>query len=1130
MKKNVSFNKTLVKIMQVSLVQLLFTVLFLGNTFAGSLNAQAVLHKRISLQMHNKAVKDIIGEIKRQSQIDFAFSNEVIEANRKVSVYAKNQTVGELLNNMLFPLELTYQVSGELIIITKTPQLVKNYPLKGIISSGKGEVLPGATVLIKGTTRGVVSNAAGEFTFENLEEGPYKLIISYVGYSTKEVEVTIPYQGTLAINLVEELSALDEVVVVGYGSQIKKELTGSIESVNSKELKDIPVPQVTQKLQGKLAGVQINQTTGKPGQGMSIRIRGQASILAGSDPLYVVDGFPIVGDIGSINPDEIDNISVLKDAASTSLYGSRAANGVVLITTKQAKKNQTTVSINAFTGWQTVPQKGRPNLMNAQEFAQFQKESYEDKGLAVPVKFQNPAQYAGKSTDWYGALLRTAPMQSYNLTLTSNRDKLSTAVVAGIFNQDGVMLNSNYKRFSLRINTDYELSDKIKIGFNLAPSYTINNTPSSDGAFYATNLNSAVPGGLFNNAMLTWPIATYQNADGSLPLSVDGAFPTPNWYRAAQEITNETKSSRILSNAKIQYEPIKGLNLKSTFNIDLGTSAFANFNPSTASTVFASLPPVTASAVNQDTKYTSWLNENTATYNKIIGDHSLEILVGFTSQKYRSEISQIRATNFPDDRIHTIQSALNIDRTNTFNDIQEWGLLSYLSRVNYSYKGKYLLTAAIRRDGSSRFGTDNRWGNFPSVGLGWVVSDENFAKNIEALSFAKVRASYGVIGNNNIGNYTQYALINNAANAVFGNTIASGAAVSSLGNSRLGWETTKQIDLGFDLGLFNDRVTLAYDFYTKNTTNLLYNVAVAQESGFTNFNDNVGEIKFWGHEVSVSTKNMVGNLKWNTNFNISFNRNKVLALADGVERIYGGFGNYQTITKVGEPLGQFYGLIQEGVYKNAADFNSSPKATDSQIGTVKYKDVNADGKITYGGDNDDRTIIGNPFPTALIGITNTFFYKNFDLSIVGSGSFGNDILVLTDQGATNLDGVFNVLKNVANRWRSESNPGDGLYGKTTAATYMERDWLSTRFVSNGTFFTIKNITLGYNIPAKAKYFKSARLYASIQQALVLTNYRGVNPEVSSSANGTGGSTLNLGMDWGTYPVPRTITVGVNIGF
>ena len=998
--------------------------------------------------------------------------------------------------------------------------------VEGKVTDEKNIGIAGANVLVKGTKKGANTEFDGSFKIEVTDKDV--LEVSFLGYTTRSVIVGT--QTTINVSLQPDNKVLNEVVVVGYGSQNKKKVLGSVQSLSAKEMKDIPVAQITQKLQGKLVGVQINQTTGKPGQGMSMRIRGQASILAGSDPLYVVDGFPLVGDISSINPDEIDNISVLKDAASTSLYGSRAANGVVLITTKRAKKNQTTSSFNVYTGMQAVPQQGRPDLMNAEQFAQFKKESFEDLGQPVPAEFQNPSQYAGKSTDWYDALLRVAPLQSYNFTIASNKDRLSTSAVLGIFNQDGVMLNSNYKRYSMRINTEYDLSDKIRLGFNLAPSYTINNTPSSDGAFYASNNNAAVPGGLFNNAMLTWPTSPYKNADGSLPLSVAGAFPTPNWYRSAQEITNETKSSRIISNAKVEYEPISKLILKTTFNVDFGNSAFKNFNPSTASTVFASLPPVVASAVNNDTRYMSWLNENTATYTRDFGDHNVELLVGYTNQSYRADISQTRATDFPDDRIHTIQSALNIDRTNTYTDVQEWALTSLLSRVNYSYKGKYLLTAAIRRDGSSRFGSENRWGNFPSIGAGWIISEEEFVKKVPVISFAKLKASYGIIGNNNIGNYTQYALINNTANAVFGSTVASGAAVSSLGNDQLGWETTAQLDLGLDLGLFDDRIHFGYDFYTKNTTNLLYNVSVAQESGFTNFNDNVGEIKFWGHEFSLSTKNLVGEFKWNTNFNISFNDNEVLALADGVERIYGGFGNYATITEVGKPLGQFYGLVQEGVYTNAADFNNSPKATDSQVGTIKYKDVNGDGVITFGGDNDDRTVIGNPFPSALLGMTNTFSYKNFDLSIVCSGSVGNDLMVMTDQGTTNLDGVFNVLSDVQNRWRSEANPGDGRYGKTTAATYMERDWSSTRFVSDGSFFSFKNVTLGYNVPTNGKFLKSARVYSSVQNLYTFTNYRGVNPEASVSAGGTGGSTLNLGMDWGSYPVPRTITFGINVGF
>lgn len=420
-------------------------------------------------------------------------------------------------------------------------------------------------------------------------------------------------------------------------------------------------------------------------------------------------------------------------------------------------------------------------------------------------------------------------------------------------------------------------------------------------------------------------------------------------------------------------------------------------------------------------------------------------------------------------------------------------MLSVLARANYSYKGKYLLGVAVRRDGSSRFGADNKWGNFPSVSAGWVISDESFIPDIRALSFLKLRASYGVIGNNNIGNYTQYAAVNTTTNAVFGSTVASGASVVSLANNNLGWETTQQLDIGLDVGLFQDRINFVYDYYNKSTTNLLYNVAVPQESGFTNFNANIGELRFWGHEFTVTSKNTVNKLKWSTDLNISFNDNRVEALSDGVNRLYSG-GAYTTITMVGQRLGQFWGLVHDGVYVDQADFDSSPKATASQVGTIKYRDINGDGVITFGGDNDDRTFIGNPFPRAVFGVTNNFNYGDFDLSIVLSGTAGNDVMVMTDQGATNLDGVFNVLKEVKDRWRSPSNPGSGKYGKTTAATFMERDWGSSRFVSDGSNLTVRNITLGYNLPLRNNnLFRNFRVYASGQNLHRFTKYRGLTP-------------------------------------
>ncbi len=1010
-----------------------------------------------------------------------------------------------------------------------------------ITSEGDGGGLPGVSVVLKGTTTGTATDADGRYSL-TVPDGTGTLVISFVGYTAREVPIN--NRTTIDVSLAPDTKALQEVVVVGYGSQLKKEVTGAVQTVNAQELRDIPVPQVTQKLQGRVAGVQINQTTGKPGQGMSVRIRGQLSVTAGSDPLYVIDGFPITGNIGAMNPDEIEDISILKDAASTSLYGSRAANGVVLITTRRGKPGQTNVSFNTFVGFQKVPQRGRIDMMDAVEFAQFKKEYYEDAGQPVPAEFQDPSQYAGRNNDWYGALLRTAPLQSYNLTVTSATDKLSTALVAGVFNQQGVVLNNAYKRYSARLNTEYAVSDKVRIGFNLAPSYVFDNTPRTDGDRGT---------GILFNALHTWPVMPIYDENGTLtkfnrfPASTGNIFDYPNWVRAAEELVNETKTTNLLANAYLQYQPLEGLTLKSTFNVEYLNSKFFFFNPSTATNAINTPVPTTAVSVREDVQNAAWLNENLATYARRFGAHHFELLGGFTNQLFRQDVSRIQADTYANDQLPTLQGAININRaantgnlfsvatsvgSNTGNAVNEWTLTSLLSRLTYNYRGKYLFTASVRGDGSSRFGSQNRWGVFPSVSAGWVLSDENFLKDVRQVSFAKLRASYGVTGNNNIGNYTQYALINNTVNAVFGDRVASGAAFTSLANPYLGWETTKQFDFGLDLGVLDDRIQFMYDYYTKKTTNLLYSVQVAQESGYTNFNDNIGEINFWGHEFAVTTRNTVGRLKWTTSANLSFNRNKVIALAEGIDRVYGTFH----ITKVGEPFGQFYGLIADGVYRDAEDLANSPQVPGrSTVGSIKLRDVNNDGIITNGGDNDDRTLIGNPFPKFVYGITNNVQYGNFDLAVVASGSHGNKLLVRHLYSTANLDGVFNLVDGVKYRFRSEENPGRGFYGTTVGGgnvTGIERDWMNSRFIQDASYLTIRNVTLGYTFGALGKLFRTARLYASVQQVFVFTKYwGGPNPETSAQGNGLGdGGNLSQGIDLSNYPVPRTYSLGLNLNF
>jgi TonB-linked SusC/RagA family outer membrane protein len=998
----------------------------------------------------------------------------------------------------------------------------------GKVKGSDGGPVIGASVSVVGTSRGASTDGEGNFKI-NVSRNE-TLRISSVGYNSADVVYT--GQKSIDVTLTVDNKTLNEIVVVGYGSQNKKEITGAVQTISYKDLKDLPVTQIGQKLQGQLAGVQINQTTGKPGTGMNVRIRGQLSVSAGSDPLYVVDGFPITGSIGAMNPDEIEDISILKDASSTSLYGSRAANGVVLITTKKGKGAGMTVSFNAFTGTQNVPMKGRLDMMNAEEFAQFKKESFEDAKQPVPAEFQNPSQYKDKDNDWYNSLLnKDAPISSYNLSISSNKEKSRTSLVAGVLQQKGVVRNTDYQRYSLRLNSTYDISDKVTVGFNVAPQMVYDNTPRTDGDRGT---------GILFNALHTWPIMPIYEADGKtltkfnrFPASTGNIFAYANWVRSADELINETTATNLLSNAFIEIEPVKGLKFKSSMNGEILRTKFFFFNPSNATSRINVPIPTTAESIRQNVENLSWLNENTLTYNTTLwDDHKFELLGGYTNQYFRQESTQVVADTYADDRLPTIQGAININRGATVSGVQEWSLTSYLARLNYNFKGKYLFNAAIRSDGSSRFGANNRWGTFPSVGAGWVVSDEAFMSDLPTVTFLKLRGSWGIIGNNNLGNYTSYALINNTVNGVFGNTVATGAAVSSLANPNLGWETTQQLDLGFDLNLFNNRVNFVYDYYTKNTTNLLYAVQIAQESGFGNFNDNIGEIKFWGHEFSLNTTNTTGKVKWTTNANISFNRNVVVALAPGIDRVYGSFH----ITKVGQPFGQFYGVIADGVYKNAADLAASPKVPGrSTVGSIKLKDANGNGVIDYGGNADDRVIMGNPFPDFVYGITNNVTYGDWDFNIIGSGSYGNQLLVRHLYSTANLDGVFNMVDGAKYRFRSEANPGLGMYGTTVGGgnvTGIERDWMNSRFVADASYFTIRNITLGYTFAKPTKVYKSVRVYASCQQAYVFTNYwGGPNPETSAQGNGQGdGGNLSPGVDLSNYPVPRTFTVGANFNF
>lgn len=1123
--KNISFKTEFI---QVLIDNLIFmnnrkkAILVVGALFCLNLS---IFSQSISLKMNNVSVKKAMTELKEKSGYSFVYVAGDVDTKRNVNVQADElkQAIEQILQGQ----DVSYEIKGKNIVIQKIKKQhqvgnKKEKKITGIVKDEKGEPIIGANVLEKGTANGVITDIDGNFTL--LITDPATLVISYIGYNAQEVKVS--NKGHVEIALKENVQGLDEVVVLAYGTQTKRNVTGSLETVKFDKLSDIPVAQFAQKMQGQIAGVQVNQGTGVPGQGMNVRIRGAASLSTSSSPLYVVDGFPIVGDINNINPSEIETMTVLKDAAATALYGSRAAFGVVLITTKGAKAGKTSVNVNAYMGIQSVPQKGRPDMMNGTEWAQFKKEYYEDLGQSVPEAFQNPSQY-GKGYNWYDAMLKDAIIQDYNVSISTGKDNFTSSIVVGYFNQDGVVLNSDYNRFTLRANSSYQISPTLKAVFSVAPSYSFENRPSSDGSFFGGN-------GLLANANLTPPILSYQSEDGSYPVAVTTpgitSFETPNWVRSIKDITNERTVKRLLSNAYLEYEPIKNLVLKTSINVDLGSENHHYFQPSTAGRAFAAAPnAINANLFEANNRYYSWLSENTVTYSATLGKHDFEILGGYTIQRFRSDYSALSGSNYPDDRIQTIDAALV--KNNPTMDVQEWSMISYLGRINYSYKGRYLLGASIRRDGSSRFGINNKWGNFPAVSAGWIASDEKFMQSLKWVSLMKIRGSYGVIGNNNIGNYTQYNTVTGTANGVFGNTTVSGSKVTNLGNQDLGWEKTSQLDIGVDLGFLNNRITFTYDYYRKITKDLLYSLPVPRESGFSTFTGNVGKLKFWGHEFSINSHNLVGAFKWDTNFNISFSDNRILELSGLSDQLLASTGFVTTISRVGGRIGQFYGMVQEGVYVNQQDYDNSPKAVDSQVGTIKFHDVNGDKQITYDDVDGDKAEIGNPFPKFTFGITNNFSYKNFDLSIVATGSYGNKIATPIEQGTANLDGNFNVMKEVKDRWRSPENPGAGKYGKTTGATGRERDQFHSRFVKDGSYITIKNITLGYTLPANTiKYINHLRIYASVQQPFIFSKYKYANPEVGVDFNGDAPSSLLQGIDYSTYPVPRTFTLGLNVSF
>ena len=999
--------------------------------------------------------------------------------------------------------------------------------IRGMVSDNTGP-LPGAAISVKGISKATVAGDSGTYALR-VAPGTYTIVATFVGYASKEVRdvtVTAGTETTLNLQMGSGKGSQLQEVTVTYGRQRRREITGSIATLNAAPLQDMPVQQFAQQLQGKVAGVSVVQSSGQPGRGVDFRIRGSASFYSDNQPLFVIDGLPVTGSINNINPAEIESFSVLKDASATALYGSRAANGVILITTKHAKSGDARIEFNANYGVQKLPGNRAPGMMNAREYAAFMNErfqdirTYENPAAVTPVEYVDPSQY-GEGTNWYKLLTRAAPLQNYDITLQSATERSSSTAVFGYQEQQGVLINTGTRLFSGRLNKDLTLAGrKLKTGFSIAPSYRLdhNNRLATDGV-----------GGLFERIFEASPIKSPFNADGSYNRDTYTSGMVAYINPLAQfNLTNDDyKTTRILANGYLNYEFVYGLQLKINAGVDKGNEIRHYYQSGVVSSTINN-PNGTSSAVDNG----SYTAEAYLDYSKTSADHHLEILGGYSMQRFTQESNTLSGTGFPNDDITYLTAATSITGNSNYT---AYALQSAIGRLNYSYKSRYLLQGSFRSDGSSRFGANQKWGSFPSASAGWIVSDEKFMERMPLVDLFKIRASYGITGNNFFGNYVAQSVTANYYYD-FNNTITQGTTISNLGNRNLRWERSRQLDIGFDLTLLNNRISLTYDYYHKTTDGLIQSRPLSTSSGFTSILDNVGKLSFWGHEIGISTVNINRpRFRWNSSFNLSFDRNIIKALVDP-----GYIRRNNTVTsdyfrnQAGHHQGEFYGFVFLGLYQNAADLAKSAKyqatATSpngqSDVGTIKVADINGDGVID---DVNDRTFIGDPTPACTGGLSNYLTYKKFDLGISTAFSFGGQLLNAAKWAyQTNLDGSRVPLAAVADRWRSVANPGLGVYPRTKTGTTGLGRSVNSQWLENASYFTVKNITLGYNLALKhALVLDNLRLYASVQQAFVITGYSGMNPEINFAGQD---ATLGLKVDENAYPIPRTFSFGLSATF
>ncbi|WP_266368869.1 SusC/RagA family TonB-linked outer membrane protein [Tellurirhabdus rosea] len=1085
-----------------------------------------------------QALRDLEGRFK----VRFGYESRLLDGKPLLNpVQADNLPAA--LEALLSPVGLTYEaVSSRLYILREKPAPVAPAEVRQerrvtgqVTGSDNSQPMPGVSVAIKGTTRGTSTDADGRYAL-SVPDGAVTLVFSFVGYLPQEVPVG--NHSTLNLSLTPDTRALNEVIVVGYGTAQQRDLTSSITSLKSRDLQNQPVTSPDALLQGKAAGVQVVQNSGSPAGEIFIRIRGTASLLGETRPLFVVDGVPLnnfggtVLDAGGqrtsaladLNPNDIESIDILKDAAAAAIYGARGSNGVVLITTKRGKSGKARFSFDAYTGVQNVTK--RLDLLNGDQFVEILRESLVNRGRNPLTEFPfSDVKPTGLNTDWQDQIFRTAPISNYNFSVAGGNERTSSFVSLGYFRQQGTIIGQDYNRFNLRINLDYQATDRLKFGTSTLLSIARTNRVANDYSGFS----------ILANALTRNPNLPVRNADGTYPTD---PLLNENPVMLASDVLFQSTQKRVISNLYAEYQILKNLTFRSTFGIDNLDDRQERFVPS-----YVLSRNGRAEALAVDSDQFTWLSDNTLTYRQQFGAHTVTVLGGVGLQKSQNNFLQAGGQTAGSNIIKTIAIA---DPYTPIHSLSEWALLSYFGRASYNYKDKYLADASFRVDGSSRFGANKRYGAFPALSVGWRISEEPFLQNNPLINDLKLRVGYGVTGNQEGlgGDYPALALYGTGRN-YDGNP---GIGQSNIPNPELGWESTAAANAGLDISLLNSRVSLTAEAYLKRTKDLIFQRQLPWTSGFESIgNANIGTMENRGLEFTLNTRNLTGALKWTTNFNISFNRNRITYLPDNgalgsdfifkLPDAYGVEGPY-TVYRVGQSVGNFYGYRYLGVYSTNEDIPRIQDPTNAvtdlyergvRAGEAAFLDVNNDGFFSR---QFDRVIIGNALPRHIGGLTNTFSYKGLELSVVMNWSYGNQIYNMTRAVLTGMIEDLNQSTDVLRRWQKPGDVTDvpkPLYGSSAISGAAPTD-VSDRYLEDGSFLRFRNITLGYTFPTALLQrirLSNARLYVSGQNLITLTNYSGFDPE---SQNTGGGRIPSLGVDYLTQPQARVVTVGLNLGF